>query len=283
MNIFNLIDKLEHAEHELQKTEFVAPCVLDGKVRTRLDGLVRTFAPSPAGFEGWGVFQPDGKRAALVEPASLATVERYLALFEPLRVLLVGKLSERSWVAFPANGSDMAQRFGQAHPMVVHLVDGGRAFDTVIARTDGGAWWFEESDRRADPRLAEDLRDALRHMWHPNRVRVRGMTPEMRSAYAMAWKEPDPESFDWTRPEGPKRPLEEALRRAGGQLRSYSDEGEYFNVEWATAEGKVHHSAIDKDDLTVISAGICLSGRDRDFDLQSLVGVVEGWNRQEWW
>jgi hypothetical protein len=34
-------------------------------------------------------------------------------------------------------------------------------------------------------------------------------------------------------------------------------------------------SAIAKTDLTVVSSGICLSGRVRDFDLQSLVGVME--------
>lgn len=46
-------------------------------------------------------------------------------------------------------------------------------------------------------------------------------------------------------------------------------------MEWTTAEGDSHSSAISKADLTVISAGIGLSERDRDFDLQSLVGVVE--------
>jgi hypothetical protein len=47
-------------------------------------------------------------------------------------------------------------------------------------------------------------------------------------------------------------------------------------VEWTTSEGLRHTSAVTKTDLTVVSSGICLSGRDRDFDLLSLVGVVEG-------
>ena len=69
--------------------------------------------------------------------------------------------------------------------------------------------------------------------------------------------------------------LENALKQADGKLENYRDQGEYWQVEWRTIDGQLHSSAIDKRDLTVISSGICLSGRDRDFDLQSLVGVMD--------
>jgi len=47
-------------------------------------------------------------------------------------------------------------------------------------------------------------------------------------------------------------------------------------VQWRTPLGSVHFSSIATEDLTVISSGICLSGEDRKFDMQSLVGVMDG-------
>ena len=66
----------------------------------------------------------------------------------------------------------------------------------------------------------------------------------------------------------------------GGELRDFRDRGDFWQVEWTTRNGEHHTSAISKGDLTVISSGICLSGYDRDFDLQSLVGVIE--SRDNW-
>jgi hypothetical protein len=66
------------------------------------------------------------------------------------------------------------------------------------------------------------------------------------------------------------------LRFGGGDLHGFRDRGEFWLVEWLARDGQLHTSAIAKNDLTVISAGICLSGEDQKFDLQSLVGVVEG-------
>ncbi len=270
-DIRDLLNQLATQETQLQQTEFLAPCVKGGKVRTSVAGIIYTFIPKPRNFEGWGIFQAvDTKTAKLIDEPSLPQLAEYLKLLQPLRLRLIYKLKHQSWLAYPSNESDAKQRFGSAKPVVVHLVSEGGQFEPIIARGNGQVWWFAETDRRAEPQPTEQLREALKQVIHPKDLQFAGLTPEMRAVYEVATTHT--QGFQKLSDE--KR-LEQALKQGGGELKNFDDKGEYWLVEWTTGDGVRHTSAIGKTDLTVMSSGICLSGRDRDFDLQSLVGVIE--------
>ena len=67
--------------------------------------------------------------------------------------------------------------------------------------------------------------------------------------------------------------LADALTHAGGKMLAFLERADAYTVTYQIGNQQ-HISTVRKDDLTVITAGICLSGRDRDFDLASLVGVM---------
>ena len=279
-------------EKQFRRATFLAPCVRGGRVRAQVAGLVQTFRTLPADFEGWAIFRArDTGLAEVVSEAPAMRVAEYLGLFPALRMHLVCSLSGQTWLAYPANESDAVRRGFTARPQAVHLVTESALFETVIARSVGG-WWFEEVDRRADPMLADGLRQAFRRVVTPEDLRLPGLTPEMRTAYGLAAQR----STEFARFYDDQRRtlqnkdrvqstrqgseidasrLREALRLGGGELRDFRDRGEFWQVDWTTGDGHHHTSAISRRDLTVLSAGICLSDRDEDFDLQSLVGVVE--------
>ncbi len=292
-NIQNLLKQMASEEAKARETTFLAPCVRGGTARTRIAGLVQTFTPRPRDFEGWGLFRPrDERNADVAETADLMLIEEYLRKLLPLRVRLVHRLQHRSWLAYPVNESDAKQKVGSARPLLVHLVEAARSFEQVIVRGDGRTWWFETLDRRADPAPAEALQESLMRVEASETLRFAGLTPEMRATYelslqsdtafnALVGERYNPnapqvkELYDRLSVRRDEERLRGALQGAGGNLRSYEDKGEFWQVAWTTGDGKAHHSAISKQDLTVISSGICLSGEDQKFDLQSLVGVIE--------
>ncbi len=195
----------------------------------------------------------------------------YLQLLLPVRLHLACLLQGQTWLAYPVNESDAKQRTGVAKPVPVHLVTEGSQFEPIVARWDGHCLWFEEIDRRADPLPSEKLKAALKKLILPQEVRFKGMTPEMRTVYELVSrniKDFDPKVREEKR-------LQRALKMGGGELRDFFDRENYWLVEWTSGTGEHHSSAIAKNDLTVMSAGICLSGLDKNFDLHSLVGVVE--------
>jgi hypothetical protein len=177
----------------------------------------------------------------------------------------------------------------------VRLAEEVQLFDCVRTRCDGAQFWFDEQDMRHDPAAANYLRSALHDRTPPEDLQRRGLTAEQRAAYELNfWQLVLPrEAFDAsrrnpphrrrTRGPGPgeqppesdpvRRRLRESLSHAGAELLDYLERADSFRVSF-TVGGRQHTSSVNKDDLTVQTAGICLSGEDQKFDLGSLVGVL---------
>lgn len=272
MDINKLLNQLANQEQELQEQEFFAPCVPGGEVKTQIASIAYRFQPQPADFEGWGIFKPlDTRTAQWVDEPTLPQISEYLKLLKPLRFWLSYRLKGQTWLAYPVNGDEARKRYGITKPTPVHLVTEGGAFETIIARGDVSSWWFESVDRRADPQITDTLKQHLKQLTDPEMLQFSGMTPEAKITYELVAGQQ--EEFGTEKRD--RRRLNQALQQGGGALQDFGDRGDYWQVEWTTADGERHVSAISKGDLTVMSSGICLSGRDRDFDLQSLVGVIE--------
>ena len=262
--INDLIDRLAAAEARFRGGEFLAPAVRGGVVFVRVAGVVCRFAV-PKRFRGWGVFRPDGRAAKLIREASLAERQCYLDLFPRRPMILLGR-DGPDWVGWPAHQAD--SRFGRPTVVPVRLAEDGQPFDRVETRFDGSTAWFDRPDERADPTAAAYLRDALRDMTAPELVNRPRLTVEARIAYRLAWQARKELLRDKTEDR-----LREALGHAGAELRGYVERADAYRVEFAV-EGRPHVSVVNKADLTVQLAGICLDGADRQFDLGSLVGVL---------
>jgi hypothetical protein len=263
-DVRQLIGRLAAAEAQFRAGEFLAPAVAGGQVAVRVAGVVCRFA-APKRFRGWGIFRPDGPRAKLVRPATLAERQRYLDLF-PRRPMILVRPAGLDWLGWPAHQAD--GRFGPPALVPVRLAEDVQPFDHVEARFDGVQAWFERPDDRADPAAAAYLRDALRGMAAPESIHRPRLTAEDRAVYGLALAA----RREALRDRSEDR-LRDALTHAGAELRGYVERDDAYRVEFAVG-GQRHVSVVDKADLTVQLAGICLDGADRHFDLASLVGVL---------
>ena len=219
-----------------------------------------------------------------------------------------------TWWALPFNESDARQRFGLgAEPFPVFLCDptnGAERFERVIARADGNMFWFEGPDVVADPTHAEWLRDAALKaestdnflaglagserlallFWRIHQFEIAMEQERRQQAKAERRRQTEVrrqnrrQQREWLRQAAQRSTLEEQLRhalaKADATLHSFSEipnaDGSLGNlvVEWSeNGQKRRYRSTLDAG-LSVVSSGICLSGRDRDFDLTSLVSVM---------
>ena len=274
MSIDDILNRLEAAEKDFVGREFLAPVV--GHVMVRIAGIfcrIRTIEGLPRGFRGWALLQAlSTSRARFIETASMTQVADYLSLLPAVRLILVQPLGNR-WLALPAQAGD--GRFRIEGLVTLELAEEGlERFETVFSRFDGRLFWYERRDPGRDPAIADYLRQKLGSSGarglppEADKLHKRGLTREERKAYAIQRAAVVEAQQDRT-----ELRLSEALDHAGARYRSYSGRGGVYVVHYEI-DGRRHVSTVNRDDLSVVTAGICLSGTDRRFDLTSLVGVL---------
>ena len=268
--INDALNRLVEAEEKFLASEFLAPAIRGGQVQMRIAGVICRLKIQPTDFEGFGVFRPKSHaEAQLVRPARLAERQRYLELFPIVRLIVAGRQDDM-WLAIPAHRGDT--RFQMEGMVPVRLVEEAQLFEVIQARFDGSQFWYAGSDPRWDPAMAAYLRQALEKMVTPDKLDRPGLTAEERQAYASNYW-PRYETSEEARRSREENRLRQALEHAGAELRDYVERRDVYTITYEV-DGQRHVSAISKNDLSVQVAGICLSGEDQKFDLQSLVGVI---------
>jgi hypothetical protein len=264
------LDRLAAEEQRALAGEFLAPMLRGGTVHVRIAGVVCRLRVRPEDFEGWGIFRATSPATAeLVRAARLAERRRYLDLL-PLLRLIVCRREGDLWLGIPAHRGDTRFRIEGLVP--VRLVEEAQLFEVLLTRFDGAHCWYDGPDPRHDPATASYLRETIGRMVEPLELDRPGLTAEERTAYLLNHAPRLEAEREALRDRNEER-LRAALAHAGAELKDYQEQGDVFRVSY-DVDGRRHVSAVARGDLSVRVAGICLSGQDGRFDLQSLVGVL---------
>jgi hypothetical protein len=285
-----LIAELEAQASRLQKHRVLAP-IPEGKQRwvtTLIEGTPYRLK-IPEVEPGWWLLRPvSDHEAQIVGEPPPHEVVRYLAQLPAIRVIAVYRLGERSWLVYPWNAGDAFQRgwpplpsaktkIPQPRSLQLVTAPALRPFDVLVARMLDGLLLFDEYDRRTlwAP-LADELRSCLeKQEWAPT---IGGLTPELQAVLSLhRHRFLEEEKRRLLQEEARRRRtlrgrLESALAYSGAQLKAWTERGEGYEVVWEH-EGEEYRTVI-RPDLFVESAGICLSGRDSDYNLAAIVHVM---------
>lgn len=269
-NTLDLIARLGRAEASLYGQKFLAPLLGNGQARLRIYDLIYELKVTAA-YPGWWLCRVHTARQATIIAEALPWQRGdYLALWPVLRLVLLEPLPDKAWLALPYNPSAAAQRFSfSGGPLVIHLVEHGQPFERVIGRVEGRTIWYDDHDHRADPCIAEALRAALsagRAM--PG---VPGLGAGEQAAYLLRVNQLAAQKA-YTAAQRTEQQLRHALEVGGARLLGYALTDHGLQVTWER-DGQRSVTLVGTD-LSVVSAGVCLSGEEASFDLTSIVGVV---------
>ncbi len=266
-DVLDLISKIGEQESGLFNRTFVSPVFKNTEVATRIERIQYTFT-IPRNLQGWLKFQPeDHKRAKVVGPADMGEIEKYLNHLGKVRVVLVMK-QKGLYLGIPEKSNPYGLGFGNLMPVFLSD-DAPLDLDKVIVRFDGANLWYERLDFGNDPSKGDYLRDCLSKLTPVEKLKFSGLTLEEKQAYALRM------TLDKKIVEEKKEStIQQDVEFAGGKFKNFVEKSDHFSVTY-TVDGQQFTTRVSKDPRRmVISAGLCLAGDDRKFDLKSLISVI---------
>jgi len=273
-NVLNLIDELGEAEDSLTEKEFVSPVFYNTQVAARVLGMTYTFQV-PKRKPGWYLFRPvDTKKARITGEADFIQIEEYMKCLPKLRLVITQKVKD-VYQGLPIKNN----KFGLPNTSCLPILltdDMALEFDQVLCRYDGVNIWYEGYDVSYDPSRGDYLRKCFEKLVDAKTLRYPGLTFEEKAAYNLRV------ALDKKFHEDRKKvALQTDVEHAGGTFKSFRERKDNFVVSYEV-DGHQYESIIAKDTHhTVLTAGVCLSGGDRAFDLKSLITVLrEGQHRR---
>lgn len=275
----DLIEQLGKTSNTLNERVFVSPVYRNQWVATRIDSIIYRFK-IPRLSPGWYQFQPTSQNSAKrIGEADLMEIEKYLKHFDRFRLVMVRREGDLVFgVPFKSNkfGFDTSQIF----PIYLALDDMALDFDEILCRYDGANVWYEQVPLNNDFSRCDYLRESLSLKVKPSDIKFQGLRFEDKVAYGIRYQLLIEEEERLKKAEeerllrNTKYRLKKAVEHGGGTFQDYTERGSNFTVTY-NVDGESYTSTIAKDrNLTVLTAGFCLSGHDKDFDLTSLVSVI---------
>lgn len=235
--------------------EFVAYVIPESYVQASLLGLRLNLkvVNGPADFVGVAVLDHNirNRCAYFIRPATQNQTSEYLSLF-PRSLAVVFRNKYNNWMG--VSGRQTAPIYG-----VDEFI---QEFDTVIVYRIGDTWVYG-SQSIAPTRISSGLRAALENK-DPN-PKISLSTPDHRIAY--------------TEKVGsvarPVNTIASAVSFMGGNLIDIIDRGDGTSFVTYSVANTTFTSLVNNENMQVILSGICLDGRDRDFDLTTLIPVMQ--------
>src|SRR3990167_4017034 len=215
-------------------------------------------------------------------------IETYLEHLKPqFWLICLYGLGEDTWLCYPWNLSDAVQKgWPLDEPRAVYLTRRSiEPFNFITACGSPDNLIFQGIDVKTESQLdrthfLESAHNFINSLLSTEQV-FRGLTPEMRTSFTIVKAEiqrREQETFRNNAMEQKKTfegRIKYYLEFLGAKLVRWKEFGNNFEITWGDGvlANKHTHTAIIDRRVNTVSAGICLSDRDSDFDLTSLVDV----------